>query len=312
MMQPPGCQARQEWRDALFILMLCLVVGIGFAHGQGEVRAAFSVDNGAPLIGEPVRLTLTVVAPADAVVTLPDFPLEWLPLMVTGVSPVSVTEAGGRKSLRQEITAILWQPGDYTTPETFVEYRLSGSPEVFRIAIEPTFFTIPSVLTPNDLRLRPLKPPLALPYVSPWLLLGGVVGLAAVAFGVGRSLRVRQAVRAAQMPEDAVSRTLRELQGIGSLPAFRAYPLVGDALRKYVEQQAGVPAEEMTTEELLSALQAQSRFDEPRRLELRRILERVDLVKFAQYQPEADSTRKLVQAAARWIETTAALEDEAA
>ncbi|MBI5669792.1 MAG: hypothetical protein HZC41_17480 [Chloroflexi bacterium] len=270
------------------------------------------MNKGAPLIGEPVRVTLTIDAPADAVVMLPDFPLEWPPFMVTGVSPAVVTEAGGRKTLHQEITAILWQIGDFETPETWIEYALSGSPESFRIAVEPAFFTVPSVLNPNDLTLRPLKPPLALPYVSPWLLLGSTLILVGAAFGAGRWLRRRRTVHTVQMPEDVVSRTLRELQGISTLPASRAYPLVGDALRKYVEEQAGVPAEEMTTEELLAALQAQPRFGEPHRHELRRILERVDLVKFAQYQPEADSTRKLVQAAARWIETTAARDDKAA
>lgn len=308
--QPPG---RQNKVVGFLVLLMFLVSGVGNVRGQDEVRATFSADRGAPLIGEPVRLMLTIDAPADTAVTLPDFPLDWPPFMVTAVSLAQMTGSGGRRIYRQEISVILWHPGDHQTPEMFIEYVVAGSTETLRIAIEPASFTVPSVLDPDKLTLRPLKPLLTLPYVSPLVVLAGAAGVIGAAFGAGRWLKQhRAAVALAPAPGDNASRVLRELQRFASLPAFRAYPLIGDALRHYVEEQAGVPAEEMTTDELLTALAAGPRFTEQHRLELRRILERVDLVKFAQYQPAAEATRKLVQAAARWIESTASPEDRAA
>ncbi len=285
-------------------MLLVMAVMAERGSAQAEVRAWFSVTNGSPLVGEPVQLTLTVEAPASAAVTLPEFSLDWPPLMVTGVSPVQITESGGRKIYRQEMTVILWQPGDYQTPVTLVTYAVSDIPEGFRIAVEPAFFSVPSVLNPNDLTLRPLKPPLVLPYLPPVLFLGilGILGVAGL-YGA-RWFKRRQLAAVAEAPLDAISRTLRELQRIETLalPAFRTYPLVGDALRQYVEAQFHIAAEELTTAELLDMLQTLPELNDQHRLELLRILDRVDLVKFAQYQPEADSTRRLLQAAARWVE----------
>ncbi len=292
------------WRFT--ILTLFLVMSAGSVRGQGSVAATFTADRGSPLIGEPVRLTLTVNVPVYTEVTLPKFTLDWLPFMVTSVGEVRVStdDAVARTTYQQDLIVILWKPGDYETPETFVDYRLSDSPETFRVSVEPAFFSVPSVLNPNDLTLRPLKPPLALPYLSPVLLLGilGVL-VAAGLYGARWFKRQRQTWTAA-VPADASSRTLNELQRIAglALPAFRTYPLVGDALRRYVEAQFHVTVEDLTTAELLDALQTLPELNDQHRLELRRILDRVDLVKFAQYQPEADSTRKLLQAAARWVE----------
>lgn len=293
------------WR--LFILAMFLVMSAGNVRGQGSVIATFSADRGSPLIGEPIHLTLTVNVPLNTEVTLPKFPLDWPPLMVTSVGEVRVTTDDDltRTTYQQDLIVILWKPGDYETPETLVEYRLPNSPETFRIAIKPTFFTVPSVLNPNDLTLRPLKPPVALPYLSPVTVVTAAVVAVAAAIGGARWLRRRRSSLVAATPTDMTSRTLRELQRIGALalPPFRAYALVGDVLRQYVEAQFHISVEELTTDELLAALQAQPELSDQHRRELRRILDRVDLVKFAQYQPEADAGKRLLQAAARWVET---------
>lgn len=277
-------------------------------YAQAAARAAFSADRGAPLIGEPIRLTLTVEVPAEAEVILPDFPLDWPPFMVTSVGEVQITAAAARTTYQQELVVILWQPGDYQTPETFVEYRMPDSPESVRFSVERAFFVVPSVLNPDDLILRPLKSPESLPYVSPLFIAAGFAVVMAVIVGVGRWIRKRRLfLPVTEAASDTTTRTLHELQRIGAmaLPPFRAYPMVGDTLRRYVEEQFDIPAEEMTTEELLSMLQSAPHFNEKRRRELRHILERVDLVKFAQYQPETDSTKRLLQAVTRWVEEVA-------
>lgn len=306
--QPPKRQVRQErvWR--FFVLALCFVFSAGQVRGQAEVRAMFSADRGAPLIGEPIHLTLTVSVPVDAEVTLPTFSLDWPPFMVTSASDVrKITDDAARTTYEQDLIVILWKPGDYQTPETFVEYQLPDTPETFRLAIEPAFFAVPSVLNANDLTLRPLKPPESLPYISPVFIVAGCMVLIVAVMSMGRWARRRIFPRKVEKPADMTSRTLRELQRIGALalPPFRAYPLVGDTLRKYVEEQFCVPAGEMTTDELLAVLQSQPEFSGQQRRELRRILVQVDLVKFAKVQPETDSTKRLLQAVMQWVEDTA-------
>ncbi|HEX2909028.1 MAG TPA: hypothetical protein VHO69_19300 [Phototrophicaceae bacterium] len=294
-------------RLVLRIVAVCLSALMGLVipgQAQAEVRAAFTANQGSPLIGEPVQLTLTVAAPADAVVTLPTFALDWPPLMVTNVGKVSQTTSGGQTLYRLELTVILWQPGDYQTPETFVEYRRPNSSKTFRQVVEPAFFAVPSVLKPDDLALRPLKPPAALPYVAPWLVLVGGGGVAVVGIGVGVWLRKRRRrVPAAEMSGDLTAMTLRELRRLETLPASRAYDLLGEALRKYIEARFGVSAGELTSAELLTALSAHPQLNEGQWRDLKRILEHLDLVKFAQLRPEANAMPRLIRAA-QWVENT--------
>jgi hypothetical protein len=306
VVKPLGRQER-IWIPFVVALFLILISARD-VQGQAEVLAAFSADRGAPLIGEPIRLTLTVSVPVGAEVTLPTFRLDWPPFMVTSAGDVrKIRDNAARTTYQQELIVILWKPGDYETPETFVDYRLLNSTETVRLTVEPAFFAVPSVLDSNDFTLRPLKPPESLPYVSPLFIAAGFMALIVAIVSVGRWASRRLIPQKVEKPGDMTSRTLRELQRIGTmaLPPCRAYPLVGDTLRKYVEEQFHIPAEEMTTDELLSVMQSQSRFNEQQRRDLRRILERVDLVKFAKVQPETDSTKRLLQAVTQWVEAVA-------
>jgi hypothetical protein len=274
------------------------------ARAQPPVTARFEAAPGSPLIGEPVTLTLVVEAPAEAEVTLPQIMTDWPPFEVRAAGEVEKIVNGGRTVYRQSFTVILWMPGDYRTPETFVEYRLPPDSENQRASVEPAFFTAPSVIEPNDLLLRPLKPLEIPPYISPWAILAACGAAAAGGLSLARRLNRRRTRKPSGGPlPDVTGRTLDELRRVRSLalPAAEVYIRAGECLRAYLKDRFGVAAHEMTTDELLAALQSRSALTPRQNRELRRILDQIDLVKFARFRPAPDSTQGLLQRVSRWV-----------
>ncbi len=154
-----------------------LILASGMVQSQESAATAqFSAANQAPLVGEPVRLTLTAAFTSGAaMVEWPDFPDQWTMFEVRGVSELNIAEQNGTLEYRQDITVVLWEPGDYSTPETVIVYSdLNGTlAELFVPALP---FSVPSVLS-SDLSLRPLKPLTFLFYIPPALIVTLVFAL---------------------------------------------------------------------------------------------------------------------------------------
>jgi hypothetical protein len=297
-------------RQFVFLLLLCLFFVRALAQ-QVPVTARFTTANPSRLVGEQINLTLVVEAPADAIVTVPEFPTDWPPFEVQSVGEINKTISGDMATYRQNITVIAWRPGDHATPDTYLQYQLTPDGEALTILAEPSVIAVPSVLVNGDTDLRPLKPPVSLPYLPPWLIL--VVAIVAV--GAVRGIRWwrsrRRASqgdtrfgRAGDMAYSAKERTLMQLRNIraGRLSPVVVYETVADCLRAYIQRQYGVSALDMTTNELMSALQARSTLQKPHQRDLAKMLEYADLVKFAEIQPGERAVRQLLDTAEKWIE----------
>jgi hypothetical protein len=267
-----------------------------------DASAQFTSNKGEPLIGEPFELTLTVNAPSDADITIPAFPSEWPPFMVRKVGEAQVDKSGGRTVLRQTLTVILWQPGDYQTPLLSVRYQMSGvSPQ--EVSVQPAFITVPSVIMAGDTTLRPLKPQVSLPYFPLWFVLLPAAGFVLVGVWLWsrRKLPALQGTgaRADEIPSSAALLTFHQADSLHPPAAFVA---LSDGLRRYIERRFQVHAEEMTTEELARALRSKSTLSERRQRELHRLLQQADLVKFAPIEPSHMAASRALEVARGWVE----------
>lgn len=280
----------------------------------GLIEANFTADSFSPLVGEPVKLSLVVEVPPELVlVEWPEIPVDWSPFDVRSAGEIEVDEQpDGTIIYRQEFTVILWEPGDYETPETFIGYQTPDNDEIYRVPISIAFFQVPSVLDDQDMandeqQLRPARPPISLFYVPPWAVLLGIVVLSGALWTGYRRLerwRLERAARRAAMqqptPGEIALQTLVQLRNNGTHPD-EVYVRVADSLRTYVHHQLDVPAPDMTTLELMAHLQSVNVLSEGRRAELRRLLEQADLVKFANAQPGEQSASRVLNLAYRWL-----------
>lgn len=296
-----------------FILLLSGMVLISSTFAQDEtlVTARFTTSNPRPLTGEVFTLELTINVPSgNELAELPTFPESgaWGDFEIVALDEVEVSPlTDGTVVYHQVLTVRLWQPRDYNTPETFVGYRLTGFNDIQRIPVRQEQITVPTVLDFEDLTLRPFKPLIYLPYLSPWVVVAGVILVGAVAgFGYRwwqrRPKRLPAAERAASPGEIALQKlaSLKTKTSEENSPAAQ-YTQVAAMMREYVQGQYGVG--ELTTAELTEQLREY--LPEKMLTDLGRILTEADLVKFAgaEAQPDAEIARRLTEAARRWIVT---------
>jgi hypothetical protein len=125
-----------------------------------SVIARFDASTLSPLTGEPFTLTLTISLPDGTQVT------EW-PVIEGNWGPFEIRERSEITQVGQDViqryTAVLWRPEDVVTPESYVGYSAGGT-DIRRVPVREAFFSVPTVLKPDDEALRPPLPPL----ISPW------------------------------------------------------------------------------------------------------------------------------------------------
>jgi hypothetical protein len=270
---------------------------------QELVTARFETSNPRPMTGEAFTLELIVSLPSGLeLVELPIFPEQWGEFDVREVGEVRMeTQADGTQVYRQTITVKLWQPRDFLTPDTYISYRLNGGNEALQIPVRQLSITVPTVLDFDNLSLKPFKPLIYLPYVSPLVVLGGVLGVGGIAgYGYYR-WKKRPARVEPQAPEgtplDTALRALESLKKRDELSPSEAYTQTSDILRVYIQAVYDVSA--ATTGEVIEGLR--DRLPEKAVHDLQRILSEADLVKFAGIIPDAEISRRVIEMGRRWL-----------
>jgi len=268
-------------------------------------EAAFHANEGTPRTGDPIMLTLTVRTAADASVMFPAFPGEWAPFEVLSIDPASNYLDGDVMVWQQVISVVLWRPGDAQTPETVVGVR-SPDGSIETVAVQPAFFSVPSVINENDLNLRPLKPPQRIPAFPYAILL-----FVAAALGLGSALWWRR--RLVWLPaksefaerkwHPAAEVALRELRLIASqkLSSEERIAQTADCLRRYVRTRFGVPAPERTTREATQALSPVRQLSDEQQQRFRQFLNLADRAKFSGSEMAGGQVDPYVQQAQLWV-----------
>ncbi|GAB4510530.1 MAG: hypothetical protein OHK0046_07550 [Anaerolineae bacterium] len=273
------------------------------------IEADFRASEQTPLIGEPFQLVLTVLTPPEVlIVEWPVFTEDWGSLMLTSISePQTTSLENGAVLYEQVFDARLWRTGDQRTPETFIGYQIIGTDEIRRVPITPVFFTVPSVLDSSDLNtleLRPDAPPIGFFYIPAWLIVTLLV-LTGVGSWYGRRWYLARRARLAalpatpsQTPAEAALQALARLRET-QMPPEAVYAEVSWRLREYIAAVFAISAQDMTTQELMTAL-AGSLLAEHQG-QLLGLLERTDIVKYSGAALDPQSAPRLINAAIRWI-----------
>jgi hypothetical protein len=155
--------------------------------------------------------------------------------------------------------------------------------------------------------LRDIKPPVEIPNVWLWVIVGLVV-LALVALVIGLILYFVLRKKEVSMPP-IIPPHVRAKQKLQEALALIAQPkpfctMVSDTVRFYLEERFTFRAPERTTEEFLYELQATDRLLPDQKESLGEFLKQCDLVKFARYEPRETELRDLHNSAVRLVEET--------
>lgn len=311
---------------ALRILLLIIICTMAAGHAASAqeptpsppaldaIRAYFVASRLAPLVGEPVELTLVVEMPRDAeLVEWSPIGEDWPPFMVRDAGEVRLQSGSGNREIyTQPLVVILWEPGDYQTPETLIGYRIPNYDEVFYAPFTPALFSVPSVLEVdmNENHLRPLKGQIKLFYVPWW---GYILGMGFVLSGgyfvrrwwIARHKRRRlQPIHAKSPSETALENLVVAAQSDTSSQA-KCDRMV-TALRAYLQARFQIPAIELTTTELIQTLHQTNYLAEVNIQALAHVLEQADLIKFSDVSVAEKGALRLLALASEWVKSAEA------
>lgn len=297
---------------------------------DGRVRAVVNLTPSEPTLSDVLTMTLTVTAPAEFQVTLPEFQSAFPELVVRDFREPLPSFVDQNQVLIQIYELEPTAAGELNIPPFTIRHKepgvaptatadsLAGTGETLRT--NPLTFTVQTVIDINSLsldQLKPAAPPILPPKPEdpfPWL--QWVVGCISVATVVAVWLvrRNRCLTVVPRPPSDVAAEELELLladqDARNDLPEF--YVRLTGIVRRYIEAETGVNAAEQTTEEFLREIQNRQLFTGAADQQLQDFLQSADLIKFAGQTPDSAAIDDSVKMARRFIQLPIAAKSEAA
>jgi hypothetical protein len=312
-------------RKGASTLLACgwLAAAVFFAAGSVEpvyaqqdepVQVSVSVEPETVAIGDTVRYRISISAPKEYALELPDFQDD--------LGGFAIKDFGSEQKIRWGKQYIekwflldTYVSGTYEIPSAIIKYTEPGSDLSEEVTVEAREVVVESVLegTTGQTDIYDIKSVRSFP--SRWGLLLAVV-LAVVfvvaaiaAFFITRSKITGEPIIPLPPAHELAYRALDELERKDLPSAGRIKDFFSELsliIRHYVENRFEIRAPEMTTEEFLESLRSAEELSREHKQVLRDFLEQSDMVKFARYGPVPAEIAANFDAARRFVDETRA------
>ena len=281
---------------------------------EGPIKMTLTLAPKEPRLGDPLTLTLTVESAPEVAVEMPAFGEALGRFSIVNFTPKQELAADGSAVASQRYTLQAPMSGKQRIPALRIEYldrRQNPDNDQYRELLSDTLsVTVASVLPEGEVldELRPARAalaetpdsvakqywPLALALVV--LTGGGLLGFA----WWQRYAEARARMTAYDRALQRLSRL--EEQGLPDATAADAwYVELSDIVRRYLEDQYGLRAPELTSEEFLQEAQRSEAMTPVQRELMPVFLEQCDRVKFAAYSPEQSESGEALALARRFF-----------
>lgn len=281
---------------------------------QGPVEVQVSLNKATAQIAEPLTLTVTVNAPEKVLVTLPQQQKTLGSFHVLSMyDTADIPTANGRQWIRRyQVESLV--PGEQTLPPIAIAYSDRREAALSSDIVETPAMNvaITSALegTPDPLQFRDIKDVVELPVVEKpnyaWVYWS--VGSGTALALAGAALLAWPNRRKQLSPQAQALAELEELRHSSLLQAGlteQYYVRLTNIVRQYIENQFGIAAPKLTTDEFLDQIASGSLLDDAQRGTLRVFLSLADLVKFAQFQPGEKDADQAIERASQFIQQSA-------
>jgi hypothetical protein len=273
-------------------IFLCLSLG-----GQ-DVKVEARLDSSNIYIGDQVDYSVTISQPAGISLLIPSY----TDTLHNGLEILSQSEIdssyseSGELVLKKTYTITSFDTGYYQIPPFYTEYQTKQGKKAFYSDYVPLRVNRVDIAPPDSSDVifditGPGKVGYGAEEILPWVFLV----LVAIVAGwlIYRYLprkKEKKEERGPPIPDEPVHiivfRELDKLEKKGLWQAGKIkefYSELTDILRYYLEIRYGIPAPEMTTEEIITGLTRKDIGDD-QILRLKKILQNADLSKFAKYR----------------------------
>lgn len=286
------------------LLIICLCVGSKPSTAQGLGLSSFHPDS--ILIGDHVSLKLSLTLPKEShLIAMPTLPDKFGKIEVLRTGPVDSVVNENEVIYEQRYQITCFDSGFYALPLWYAQIYNGKTAQKDSVAIRPSFLyvnTIAGVDTTKPFKsIFEIKVESAPDFftklretiVRNLVVLAIILIVFLLALGVliwylfFRKNKNKKNSLPPEPPHDKAIRRLKELEQ-ASLWEQKEYKLyyskLSDVLKTYLDEVCDMPAQEMTTRDLLHAIKRNNNW---RRIhgELRQILSHADLAKFAKSVP---------------------------
>lgn len=286
------------------------------------VQATAKVDTTAIAIGQQVWLHLNLTVPKETKVIWPVLQDSLNSnVEIVRKSAIDTAANGDYINYSQRLTITSFDSGIFTIPPIGINYRLGNDTAMQHAFSEAITFRVQMVKVDTTRAIRDIKGPMEAPLtfaeIVPWLLAG--LALALVITLLWYYLRQRKnnkpfisLPRKPKQPDYLIA--LEALDQLKSRKVWQNgrikeyYSELTDIIRLYIENQFGIAAIEMTTDEILKAFVGRNG-DSIVLKKLEQVLGTADLAKFAKAQPLVSENELSMKNAIEFVkETIPALE----
>jgi hypothetical protein len=274
----------------------------GLASKAQTVEAVSRLQPDSVLIGQQALLEISLKIPADFEVDWPD----WGDTLITGIEILNTgalqrepIDKDGNIRMYQELRIASFDQGLYYIPGAELNFSPPSDSAFFTAQTNPLMLQVSTVAIDTTAGFKPIKGPVAAPIgfweVFPWII--GLLALALLALLLYLYFRRRGGK---EIPVPIISKpivpahivALNKLEEIRLMKLWQAgkyktyHSLLSETIREYIEARFEVNAVEMTTDEILAAVDLMG-INRDALAKLARALQLGDLVKFAKAEPAA-------------------------
>ena len=293
--------------------------GVHKSYERGPATCLVDVDKSEITIADRLKLTITVISAPGYEAELPPIgeKLSQFGIVDYHTTAPELTDDGKTKISRSYVLEPFLS-GDYTIPAMAVGFRKTGEKDEDRhtIQTEDISIKVTSLLPEKlkDMTLHDIQPPVALPRtIALWMWMAGIGGGLLIA-GTAVFFNVRKRRRVTDIQAEIYlsphEQAYQELERLiaqdliekGEIKLF--YQGISLILRRYIENRFGIRAPELTTEEFLEGLKADTTFPVAYQGLLKNFLLHCDLVKFAAHQPTTEDIQNTFDSCKKFIEET--------
>ncbi len=334
--RPLGPFRRKRFLIAILLSAVCLVLtvsckkekaptekeedaGINQTVERGPAAVTVEADKKEITIAGRLNLSISVTVDEDYEITLPAFGerLEQFGIVDYHTSQPELIENNKKRIIRSYVLEPFLS-GEYSISPVKIKFFKKGEQEdkAHEIETPEIKITVKSLLPEDmkEIKLNEIKPPVAVPRsYKIWLWSGGIAVVCIAIFTavfiiIRRKKKEILSVDATILPHQLAYEELRrlvaeDLPGKGEIKLF--YQHISGIIRRYIENRFGLNAPEQTTEEFLAGLETDRAFPSQHKTLLNSFLKHCDLVKFAEYQPQAEDIQMTFDSCKGFIEGTA-------
>ncbi len=304
------------FRVSIFVFRILLVIGIlssQLSYSQ-DIRATAKVDSNHIMIGDWFKLRLEVEHPNDITVTLPHLPDSLVGFEIVKREEPSLKHINQRTLRVQEFIFTSFDSGMQIIPAIPIQYIRAGDTTNYLVETSPIPIIVGGIAVDTTKDIKDVKPPLSVPItfadVLPYLLV--IIGITGIVWLIRYIVRKRK--RGEQLIPEVPTRPAHEvaLEALRSLESEKLWQhgkikdfhsQLTDIIRIYIERRYKILAMESTSDEILSAFVDGLIFKEIRD-DLKEILIRADLVKFAKLLPSMEQNETSLALAYKFVEST--------